>query len=109
MSRTLSLSIQNASVKLRIVMLEPWGREFLLTVDEKLEITAPAGSAEAGLRLVESNNRTVLFIEGYSGVRVIKDGVTHNLDLEAIAGTAAPQILPPHRTGEPMWDRDLDG
>jgi hypothetical protein len=109
MSRTMSLSIQNASAKLRIVMLEPWGREFLLTVDDKLEVTAPAGSAEACLRLVESNNRTVVFIEGCSGVRVIKDGVTHNLDLEAIAGTTAPQILPPRRTGELMWDRDLDG
>jgi len=109
MSRTLSLSIQNASVRLRIVMLEPWGREFLLTVDEKLEVTARAGSAEAGLRLVESDNRTVVFVEGCSGVCVIKDGVTHNLDLEAIVGTPAPQILPPHRPADPMWDRDLDG
>ena len=40
---------------------------------------------------------------------MIKDGVTHNLDREAIIGTTAPQILPPHRTGDPMWDRDLDG
>jgi hypothetical protein len=37
------------------------------------------------------------------------DGVTHNLDLEAIVGTTGPQILPPPRTGDPMWDRDLDG
>jgi hypothetical protein len=109
MSRTLSLSIQNASVRLRIVMLEPWGREFLLTVDEKLEVIARGGSVEAGLRLVESNNRTLVFVEGCFGVCVVKDGVTHNLDLEAIVGTTAPQILPTHRTRDPMWDRDLDG
>jgi hypothetical protein len=108
MSRTLSLSIQNASVRLRIVMLEPWGREFLLTVDEKLEVTALAGMAEADLRLVESNNRTLVFVEGCSGVCVIKDGVTHTLDLEAIVETTAPQILPTQRSWNPMWDRDLD-
>ena len=65
-NRTLSLSIQNASGRLRIVMLEP-GAEFLLTVDEKLEVTARGGSAEVGLRLVESSNRTVVFVEGCSG------------------------------------------
>jgi hypothetical protein len=109
MSRTLSLSIQNASMRLRIVMLEPWGREYLLTVDEKLEVTARAGSAEASLRLVESDNRTLVFVRGCSGVCVIKAGVTHNLDLEAIVGTTAPQIVPTQRTLDPMWDRHLDG
>src|SRR5436309_3436888 len=98
MSRALSLSIQNASGRLRIVMLEPWGREFLLTVDEKLEVTARDGSAEAGLRLVESDNRTLVFVEGCSGVYVVKDGVTHDLYLEAIVGTTTPQIMPTHRT-----------
>ena len=63
-------------------MLEPWGREFLLGLDEKLEITARAGSPEPDLRLVESNNRTLVFVEGCSEVCVIKDGVTDNLDLE---------------------------
>jgi hypothetical protein len=110
MSRTLSLSIQNASARLRIVILEPWGREFLLTIGEKLEvITARAGSVDAALRLVESDNRTLVFVEGCSGAWVIKDGVTHNLDLEAIAGTTAPQIFPTHATRDPLWDRDLDG
>src|SRR5215470_10921833 len=107
MSRIQSLSVQNASVRLRIVMLEPWGREFLLRVDEKLEVTAHAGSADASLRLVESDNRTVIFVEGYSEVCVIKDGVSHNLDLEAIVGTTAPQVLPTQRTPDPMWDRVL--
>ena len=109
MSRTPSLSIQNASVRLRIVMLEPWGREFLLTVDEKLEVTARAGSAGAGLRLVESDNRTLVFVQGCSRVSVTKGGVTHNLDLEPIDGTAAPQVSPTRRTEDLMWDRDLDG
>ena len=109
MSRALNLSIQNASTRLRIVMLEPWGREFLLTVDARLEITARAGSAEAGIRLVESDNRTLVFVEGCFGVCVIKDGVTHHLDLETTAGTTEPQTLPTRRTRDPMWDRDLDG
>jgi hypothetical protein len=109
MSHTLSLSIRNVSVRLRIVMVEPWGREFLLTLDEKLEVTARAESAQSGFRLMESNNRTLVFVEGCSGVSVIKDGSTHNLDFEAITGTSEPELLPTHRTGHPMWDRDLDG
>ena len=108
-SRTLGLSIQNASTTLRIVMLEPWGNEFLLTVNEKLEVTARARSADADLRLVESDFRTLVFVEGCSEVCVIKDGVTTNLDLESIAATTAPPNLPRSRTRDPMWDRDLDG
>ena len=109
MSRTLSLSIQNASERLRIVMLEPWGREFLLRVEEKLEITAWAGSAGAGLRLVESDNRTLVFVEGCSRVRVIKEGVTHDLDLESNPWALAPQTATNGGHRDPMWDRDLDG
>ena len=109
MSQNQRVSIQNASMTMRIVLVEPWGREFLLRVDEKLEVTAHAESADASLRLVESDNRTVIFVEGYSEVCVIKDGVSHNLDLEAIVGTTAPQILPTQRTPDPMWDRVLDG
>jgi hypothetical protein len=109
MSRTLSLSIQNASVGVRTVLLEPWGREFLLAVDEKLEITAQPGSGGAGFRLVEAVNRTLVFVEGCSGVRVIQGGVTHNLDLEAIVEATALQASPARRTADPMWDRDLDG
>jgi hypothetical protein len=109
MSHTLSLSVQNASVRLRIVMLEPWGREFLLGADEKLEITARAHSAGAGLRLVESLNRTLIFVEACSTIRVIQGGVTHNLDLEAIVGATAPQVAPAQSREDPMWDRHLDG
>jgi hypothetical protein len=90
-------------------MLEPWGREFLLMVDEKLEVTAQPGSGGAGLRLVESDNRTLVFVEGCSEVCVIKGGVTHNLDLEAMVGATAPQVSLARRTEDPMWDRDLDG
>ena len=109
MSQNQRVSIQNASMTMRIVLVEPWGREFLLPVDEKLEVTARAASADASFRLVESVNRTVVYAEGYSTVRVIKDGVSHNLDLEAIAGATAPQVLPGHRMRDPLWDRDLDG
>jgi hypothetical protein len=109
MSRTLILSIQNASSRLRIVMLEPWGREFLLALDEKLEITARPGSPVPGLRVVESDNRTLVFIEGCSKVCVIKDGVTSNLDLEPTTETTAPQVPASLRTSDLMWDRDLDG
>ena len=109
MSRDLSLSIHNATVRSRIVMLEPWGREFLLAVDEKLEVAARPGSGGAGLRLVEADDRTLVFVEGCSGVCVNKGGVTHNLDPEEIAGAIAPRVLPTRGTADPMWDRDLDG
>jgi hypothetical protein len=109
MSRTLSLSIQNAGTRLRIVMLEPWGREFLLRLDEKLEVTAWAGSAGAGLRMVETDNRTLVFVEGCSGVRVIQQGVIHDLDREATVGSVAPQTIRARRPQDPLWDRDLDG
>jgi len=108
MSHTLSLSIRNASFRLRIVRLEPWGREFPLTRDQKLEVSAQAKSEQARFRLMESDERTQVFAEGCSDVSVLKDGATHNLDLEAIAGTSEPQLLPTHRSGHPMWDRDLD-
>jgi hypothetical protein len=108
MSRTLSLSIQNASERLRIVMLEPWGREFLLRLEEKLEITAWAGSAGAGLRLVESDNRTLVFVQGCSGVRVIKEGVAHDLDLGSNLPAPAPPTVTNGGHRDPMWDRYLD-
>ena len=108
MSHALSLSIQNASARLRIVMLEPWGREFLLRVEEKLEITAWAGSPGAGLRLVESDNRTVVFVEGCSGVRVFKEGMAHDLDSESSPRAIVPQTTTTGRRRDPMWDRDLD-
>ncbi len=108
MSHTLRLSIRNASSRLRIVRLEPWGREFPLTRDEKLEVTSQAKSAQASFRLMESDDRTQVFAEGCSDVSVLKDGATHNLDLEAMAGTSEHELLAAHRTGHPMWDRDLD-
>jgi hypothetical protein len=108
MSHTLSLSIRNASLRLRIVRLEPWGREFPLTLDEKLEVTSQAKSAQASFRLMESDDRTQVFVEGCFDVSVLKDGATHNLDLEAMAGKCEPGLLPTPRTGPPMWDRDLD-
>jgi hypothetical protein len=94
---------------MRIVMLEPWGREFLLALDEKLEISARADSPEPDLRLVESNNRTLVFVEGCSGVCVIKDGMTSNLAQEAIVVTHVPQLVPRQSAPDAMWDRDLDG
>jgi hypothetical protein len=109
MSRALSLSIHNATVRSRTVMLEPWGREFPLAADEKLEVTARPGSGGVGLRLVETDDRTLVFVEGCSWVCVNQGGVTHNLDAEAIVGAVAPRISPTRRTADPMWDRDLDG
>jgi hypothetical protein len=108
MSHTLRLSIRNASPRLRIVRLEPWGREFPLTLDEKLEVTAQAKSEQASFRLMESDDRTRVFAEGCFDVSVLKDGATHNLDLEAMAGTSEHELLPTRRPGHPMWDLDLD-
>jgi hypothetical protein len=102
------LSIRNAGVRLRIVMLESWGREFPLRADDKLEVTASNGEAGTGLRLVETDDRTVVFVEGCSGVRVTTDGVIHDLDSGVINETIAPQAMPPLRPRDPMWDRDLD-
>jgi hypothetical protein len=89
-------------------MLEPWGREFLLAVDEKLEITAWPGAGGAGLRVVEADQLTLVFVEGCSGVRVIKNEMSYDLDAEVIVETDALQGLPPRPAAHPMWDRDLD-
>jgi hypothetical protein len=108
MIHTLRLSIRNASLSLRIVRLEPWGREFSLRLDEKLEVTSRAKSAQACFPLMESDDRTQVFAEGCVDVTVLKDGATYNLDLEAIAGTSKPVLLPtPSKRGR-MWHRNLD-
>ncbi len=109
MSQALSLSIHNATERSRVVLLEPWGLEFVMVLDEKLEITARSGQEGAGLRVVEADHRTLVFVEGCFGVRVIKDGMTYNLGLEAISEAPAPQPLLTCRDVNPMWDRDLDG
>jgi hypothetical protein len=109
MSHALSLSIQNAGGGSRIVILEPWGRDFALGVGEKLEVTARPGPDGTAIRVVEADHRTLIFAPGCFEVCVIKDGEIHNLALEAIVGTAAPEILPTHGVLDPMWDRDLDG
>ena len=54
MRHTLSLSIRNAGGSSRIVIMEPWGREFALDVDEELEVTARPGSADTAIRVVEA-------------------------------------------------------
>jgi hypothetical protein len=109
MRHTLSLSIRNSCGRSRIVILEPWGREFALDVNEELEVTARPGSADTAVRVVEADQRTLIFAPGCFGVRVIQDGVTHNLALDAPVGTTAPQSMPTNGVLEPMWDRDLDG
>jgi hypothetical protein len=109
MSQTLSLSIQNAGGGTRLVIIEPWGRDFALEVDEKLEVTARTGPDGAAIRVVEADQRTLIFAPGCFEVCVIQGGVTHNLTLEETVGTAFPQILPNHRVLDPMWDRHLDG
>ncbi len=43
MSQALSMSIHNATQRSRVVLMEPWGLEFLLVLNEKLEITARSG------------------------------------------------------------------
>ncbi len=106
---TLSLSIHNATSGSRIVMLEPWGREFVLAVDEKLEVTARPRPGGSGLRVVEADQRTLVFVGGCSGVRVIKDGVIHDLDPEMIVPATTPRALRTRVAANPMWDRDLDG
>jgi hypothetical protein len=109
MSHALSLSVHNATSGSRTVMLEPWGREFVLAVDEKLEIAAQPGPGDARLRVVEADQVTLVFVEGCFGVRVIKDGLAHDIDQEVVVEADAPQALPARRSANPMWDRDVDG
>jgi hypothetical protein len=109
MSQVLSMSIHNATQRSRVVLLEPWGLEFMMVPNEKLEITARSGPDGAGLRVVEADHRTLVFVEGCSAVRVIKDGMTYNLGPEAIDEVPAPRALPARRDVDPMWDRALDG
>ena len=109
MSQALSMSVHNATQQSRVVLLEPWGLEFVLVLDEKLEITARSGPEGAGLRVVEADHRTLVFVEGCSEVRVIKDGMTYNLGPEAIEEGPALRALLGYRDRGPMWDRTLDG
>ena len=109
MSQALSMSVHNATQQSRVVLLEPWGLEFVLVLNEKLEITARSGPDGAGLRVVEADHRTLVFVEGCSGVRVIKDGMTYNLGPEAIDEAPAPRALLARSGVDPMWDRDIDG
>jgi hypothetical protein len=108
MNGTVNLSIHNAAGRLRIVMLEPWGREFLLTLNQRIEIAARPGPEGAGLRMVESTNRTVVFVEGCSGVHVTHGGLIHDLDQEAIVRETERRVLPNRGSADPMWDWDLD-
>ena len=109
MNHTFSLSIQNAGGSSRIVILEPWGRDFALDAGERLEITARPGPGNTDIRVVEADHRTLIFAAGCFEVCVIQAGVTHNLALEALAGTTTRQIMPTQGVLNPMWDRDLDG
>jgi hypothetical protein len=108
-NHTLSLSIQNAGGRSRSVILEPWGREFALDADEKLEVNARPGPGNTAIRVVEADHRTLIFAPGCFEVCVIKEGVIHHLALQAVVGTTTPQIMPTHGAFGPMWDRDLDG
>ncbi len=109
MSQALSLSIHNATERSRVVLLEPWGLEFVMVLDEKLGITAQSVHEGAGLRVVEADHRTLVFVEGCFGVCVTKDGVTYNLGPEPIAEAPASRRLLTLTQVDPMWDRDLDG
>lgn len=109
MSRAAILSIRNATARPRLVLLEPWGREFLLDSEEKLEIVGRPGPGGAGLRVVESERVTVVYVENASGVRAIKDGMGHDLDPPPVARTIAHPVPPADGGLNPMWDRDMDG
>jgi hypothetical protein len=109
MSHTLNLTIQNAGGSSRVVIIEPWGRDFTLDVGEKLEVTARPGPDNTAIRVVEADHCTLIFAPGCFEVCVIKEGVTRNLGSEALVGTTPPQILQAHEGLDPMWDRDLDG
>jgi hypothetical protein len=106
MDAGLKLCLQNATGRLRTVRLEPWARHFLLTPDEKLEITAGAGSGPPRLRVVEAGETTLIYTEECDQVRVIQDGITH--DLLPVYDAAPPAARPEPRSDDPMWDRDLD-
>jgi hypothetical protein len=105
MDRTVNVSIQNATGRLRIVVFEPSGREFLLTLNEKLEVAIDAGSEGPDIRLVESGNRTLVFVAGHDAIRVSKGDATY--DLEPIVDVTGIQDVGPGV--DPLWDRDLDG
>lgn len=106
MSRNLRMGFQNATGRPRAVLFEPWGREFLLDVDEKLEVLARTGPGP-GLRLVETVDATLIYTEGCDTVCVVRGGTLHVLEPTQVA-EAAPSPGPA-RDDDPMWDRDLDG
>jgi hypothetical protein len=106
--RPLSLSIQNAGTSPRVVILEPWGWEFTLDVDEKLEVTAQPGPGEPSLRLVEADRRTLIFAAGCSNPCVTQEGPTRSLTPTALAVTTNRPPMGIREILDPMWDRDLD-
>jgi hypothetical protein len=104
MSRNLRLSFHNASEAPRVVRIEPWGREFPIDLDERLEVIARTGTSPS-LRVVEATSVTLVYTEGCDTLCVVQDGVLHVLEPPAAVAEAAS---PPDSDADPMWDRDLD-
>src|SRR5262249_24596385 len=103
------VTIQNESPRLRGGIVEPWGGEFPLNPGERLKVVVSAGSMGAKLRMMESDRRTVVYIEGRHGVTVIQCAMRHNLNREAVAAGVDGHVFRDHPTRNPMWDRDIDG
>src|SRR4051812_42473996 len=96
MSRNLRMSVHNATGRPRAVRLEPWGREFPLDLDERLEVIARTGVAPS-LRVFEANETTLIYTEGCDTICVVQDGILHVLEPtpEEIP-TPSPPVGGPH-------------
>jgi hypothetical protein len=106
MSCTLRLCLQNTTVRLRTIRLEPWARHFLLGPEEKLEIIARTAGENASFRMVEAIDATLIYTEGCDKIRVIQDDTTH--DLLPVYEIEVEPVRSMHRTDNPMFDPDLD-
>ena len=106
MSRLVTISVQNATGRLRTLRLEPWARHFVLTPDEKVDVVVQAGPETPGLRVVEATDSTLVYASDVDRAWVVQDGIRH--ELLPVYESPAP---PPRRARpreDPMWDPDVD-
>ena len=106
MSQHLTITVQNATARLRTLRLEPWARHFIMTPDEKVEVIVPEGPGRPSFRLVEADNTTLLYTSGCDRLWIIQDGITQEI-LPVYAGATTPARAKPWGD-DPMWDRDMD-
>jgi hypothetical protein len=77
MSRTVKINISNSLNKPLILSLEPWGEDYTLGIDEKVEIIAQDCSEDFYFHIVPHNDFMAVYAEGSGNdyPRVYSNGI----------------------------------